>query len=533
MDRKLITLFCVCLLSFSLLFLRVGSISTDVALVEVGTDQSTYSLFFNNTRGGIYDCRFGELVGTSKDYLAAILPSPANFARISTQAALYPQTGVDSLLEKGKPFLLKSSSKELEIPQVTMFSIPKRNAQNQLAKHTLGYIDSSQNKGVCGVESAYDELLSKNSETSSITYTLGGLGKPIYGISPTVRLAPIRTDGVVLTIDKRIQKVVEQVGSAMIKKGAIVVMEPVTAKLRAVASFPDFDLENLGKAVKDEKNSPLLNRAYMPYSVGSTFKLVVAAAALESGISEDLEYNCVGRIKVGEVTFSCHKKSGHGMMNMQTALEVSCNPYFVNIGLMLEKQKLINMASDLSFGKSSEVGEGISTARGNLPTVAELYNPGAVANLSFGQGTLTATPIQLAQMISGIVNGGETRLATLVEGTTKNGKTLDQVYPPSYPIKAMSKLTASRLQEMLVGAAMAENQNSKPKYVTAGGKTSTAQTGKFEGEDEVLQCWFAGFYPEDKPKYVIVVLSEDADSGNQDGAPVFREIVNELTKPLT
>lgn len=533
MDKKLITLFCVCLLSFSLLFLRVGSISTDVELLEVGANQSTYSLSFNTTRGGIYDCRFGELVGTSQDYLAAILPSPANVMRVSNEAALYPQNGVDTLLAKGKPFMLKSTTKELEIPQVTMFSVPKRNSQNQLAKHVLGYIDSSANKGVSGVESAYDELLSKNSETSSITYTLNGLGKPIYGVAPSVSLAPIRTDGVVLTLDKRIQKVVEQVGGAMIKKGAIVVMEPSTGKLRAVASFPDFDLENLGEAVKDEANSPLLNRAFMPFSVGSTFKLAVAAAALESGISEDLSYNCVGRIKVGDVIFSCHKKSGHGVVNMQSALEVSCNPYFVNVGLMLEKQKLINMASDLSFGKPSEIGDGIYTAKGNLPTVAELFNPGAVANLSFGQGTLVATPVQLAQMISSIVNGGSTRQAALVEGTTKNGKTFDEIRPLSYPITAMSERTANRLSEMLVSAAMAPTQNSKPKYVTAGGKTSTAQTGNFKGESEILQCWFAGFYPGDKPQYVIVVLSEEADSGNQDAAPVFREIVNELTKPLS
>ncbi len=98
----------------------------------------------------------------------------------------------------------------------------------------------------------------------------------------------------------------------------------------------------------------------------------------------------------------------------------------------------------------------------------------------------------------------------------------------------MDKNIAKTLKEYMVHNVMdISGQNAKPYNTTAGGKTGTAQTGQMKGKEELLHGWFAGFYPADKPKYVIVVLAEDARSGNQDASPIFREIVDTLTAPIT
>ena len=146
-----------------------------------------------------------------------------------------------------------------------------------------------------------------------------------------------------------------------------------------------------------------------------------------------------------------------------------------------------------------------------------------------------ATPVQVARMMSSVVNGGATPEAVLVEGTTESGRMVDARTEIPAPVKAMSSEVAGILQEDLAACVMeGENQNAKPQYISAGGKTATAQTGRFhENGDEVLQGWFAGFFPAENPRYVVVVLCEDARSGNQDASPVFREIADRLCAPVT
>ena len=278
----------------------------------------------------------------------------------------------------------------------------------------------------------------------------------------------------------------------------------------------------------------MINRAFSAYNVGSTFKVVTAATALTEGISPARSYNCEGYIEVLTQVFKCHNLAGHGILDLGKALEESCNPYFIDLGLELDKERFVNMASDMSFGKPTLFAEGISSSSGTLPTVEELYNPAAVGNFAFGQGTLMATPVQIAQMMSCIVNGGGTPTASLIEGLTQDGKLLNQRYEVSSPIRAMEENIANRIQEYLVACVMeTPNQNAKPDYVTAGGKTGTAQTGQIkENGDELLQGWFAGFFPAAKPQYVAVVLSEDAKSGNQNASPAFRYIADSLYAPI-
>lgn len=534
MQKKLIIVFCIFLLIYSLLYLRIAAISFDENLSQVGTKQSSYTLSFNETRGQIYDCRFVPLVDDSYNYIAAVLPSPQNLTEIQSNMVLKKDDKFDSLLKSRKPFLTQAYLPTVNVPQVNVFTVPKRYEENQLAQHIIGYIDTTCNKGLTGIELAYNDFFTKQSKKSTISYKLNGLGEPLYGEKPDISLGNVRTDGVVLTIDKRIQKVCEQVGKEHIKKGAIVVMEPSTGKLKAVASFPNYDVNNVQAALKDDENSPLVNRAFCAYPVGSIFKLVTASTALSNGVSPHTTNYCNGKIKIGDVEFGCHEKNGHGNVDMREAMAVSCNPYFIHLSTLLNKKDFLNTASDFSFGKANELAPRMKTASGQIPTVDQIYNPGAFANLAFGQGLLTATPIQVGQMMSAIINDGELIQASIVEGFTQNGKTYSSQTKSTYPIKSIDKKVANQLKDYMIYALMdTPNQNAKPTYTTAGGKTGTAQTGQFNKEkEEILQGWFAGFYPADKPKYVIVVSIENARSGNQDASPIFKEIVDILTAPI-
>src|SRR5699024_9970702 len=132
------------------------------------------------------------------------------------------------------------------------------------------------------------------------------------------------------------------------------------------------------------------------------FKIAVAAAALDMGYSPEEVYECKGWIDVSGRPFNCHLLSGHGEITMKTAMVESCNTYFIHLGGQIGAQKTVEYAQNLSFGRRSDFGRGLFSAAGLLPKASELPNPADVANLSFGQGNLLATPVQLCQMVSAV-----------------------------------------------------------------------------------------------------------------------------------
>lgn len=533
MTRRTIISFSLIMACFSILFLRIASIATNSKLLETANRQSSYTLSFNTTRGMIYDTNMVPMVGEEQEYIASVLPLPENLNELSKTQDLFKTDSFDTHLEKAKPFLIKSKKKELNIPFVNVFSIPKRNSNNTLAPHIIGYVDQTKTNGVTGIEKAFNEELNKNSGQSTITYTVDGIRNTLFDEEANINYSRILYDGVVLTIDSNIQKIIEETGEKYIQKGAIVVMDPYNGELKGVASFPSYQVENLTAALDDEEKKPLINRAFYPYSVGSTFKIATTAAALTQNIPTSTIYPCYGKIKVKDVEFRCHSRYGHGKIDMKEAMEVSCNPYFIQLAMDFDKEYLLNMAKDLSFGKGTVLAPGISTHKGYIPSMNDLFNPAEVANLSFGQGILTATPVQVGQMLSAVLNEGNTISPVLVKGLTEDGKTIKPINEETSPIKAMSVKIASIIKSFLVSSVMeVKNQNARPQFVSAGGKTGTAQTGhNNENGEEILQGWFAGFLPAEQPEYVVVVLSEDSTSGNNNASPVFAEIADKITNP--
>ncbi len=239
----------------------------------------------------------------------------------------------------------------------------------------------------------------------------------------------------------------------------------------------------------------------------------------------DEPYLCTGHIQVEDQRYNCHKLSGHGQLTLESALEHSCNTYFIDLALDLSPNDLWRLANDMGFGKYTEFGDGMVSQSGVLPTVEDLSSKGELANFSFGQGELLATPVQIAQMMSTIANDGKTVTPNLVLGTTEDGILLNLYEVEDASVIAMPKEIADTVERYLVSGVMdSPNQNAKTEGFNTAGKTSTAQTGIIVDGVELNHGWFAGFFPAYVPEYTVVVVVENAKSGNVDASPIYKQI---------
>ena len=282
----------------------------------------------------------------------------------------------------------------------------------------------------------------------------------------------------------------------------------------------------MGKYLKDE-NSPLINRALTAYNFGSIFKLVTAAAALESGVSENFEYECKGFNEIEGNRFNCFGSRPHGIENMEQAVAYSCNGYFIELAKRIGAKSILNMAKKFKFGENINLAPGIFCCEGVLPPEESLEKLGILANFSFGQGKLTVTPLQVSGMINAIASGGVYSYPKLVYGLAdENMRILKN--ENKAPERIFSESTAEQLKRYMVSSIeYGTSTKGKPEKTNAAAKTSTAQTGiKNSDGSEVIQAWFAGFFPAENPKYSVVVLAEGGKGGGESCGPVFKEIID-------
>lgn len=530
MRNKILVSFCVMCVFATFLYIRLGFLATSDNLKQVAQNQGSYTLTLEDNRGQIYDANLNPFVNQATGYKALVAPTPENLKEILDIAQNPDAEDLQEKIKQGKPFIMDIKSTNVKSENIKILKANKRYTDNQLAPHIIGHLQNYGKDGATGIEYSYNEFLNKNREKTTLTYFLDGLGNMLKGSSPQISEKSQVSKGVVLTLDKGIQYISENIGKKYIEKGSIVIMEANTGNLKAVASFPTFSPNKLQNSIKDEINKPMINRALSPFSVGSTFKIVTAACALENGISKDKLYDCKGYIDVDGQLFHCYNKSIHGLVNMETAMIESCNTYFIDVAVNELKDKMLLTAADMSFGKSTELAPNFISSKGTLPTVESFYNPATISNFSFGQGDLLATPIQIAQMINSIINGGTTVNANLIEGFSMDGVTIIDKPVRQAGVNAISSQNANYIKDFLIKAVMdRNNQKAKPNTVAAGGKTATAQTGKFDKNGvEINQTWFGGFFPAENPQYVAVVLVENGELGNINAGPVFSEIADQV-----
>ena len=489
---------------------------------QAAQQQGRYVVRLPVSHGTIYDRNFEPLVNRSTEQIAVVNPTGE-----AVSAILPYLTEPDAFYEQlvyGTPFTCGVSTADIPSKDVFVFDVPVRNEEQPLAQHVIGY--TQDGKGVTGLEADFDSILRREKEQTTVTFEVDGTGGVLSGEAALVRNAAEAVEGVVTALDAGIQQICER-AAASLKKGCVIVLDADEGDILAMVSVPAYSLSNMEAALTSE-DSPLINRALYAYPVGSIFKLIPSASALESG-EEDFMYACTGTIKIGTQVFRCHDHSGHGMETLETALIHSCNPYFIAMSQKLSVRNLFETAAAWGFGREIELTDSMSASAGTMPTIPELQLPAEKANFCFGQGKLTASPLHVARMTCAIANGGILPEVRLVRGTTEDGKTVENEQKPEGE-RVMDAETAERLRRMMIAAAYGSSSfQGLPENTAVGAKTSTAQTGRYD-ENDVEYChgWITGFYPAHDPEYVVTVLAEDGGYGNEAAAPVFREIISEM-----
>lgn len=456
-----------------------NSYKVDKSYNSVTLDIST--LFTN-----IYS-RNGELLNNnSKSVYAIIKPNERAMSELKLLYSNEQAKAITDELKSGYPVILPVEN-YAKTKYIRLVEAVRENDDNMLCRHLI-------DKSCAGLEKYTDKKIG----TLSVNYNVDALGRVLDGDNGRIiNKNYYSKDGITISIDENIQRITEKSAQSL-DKGSVVVLDTKTSQILAAVSL----------------GGDYLNRSLSPYAVGSIFKLVVAACALENNINPS--FTCKSKIKVGDTTFHCQNKHKHGKQHIKQALANSCNCYFVNLALKIGRDKLYNFAKSLGFGEYFNLyNNTFPVSSASFTTMEELKSDGQLALLGFGQGKLTDTPAHFASVVAAISNGGYYNSPTL---NIKNSAS-NQVIS--------SKTCATLRKYMKYVVDSGTGFNAQYKSQTAG-KTATAQSGIYIDGKEQLNTWFVGFYPYDNPKYLIVVMREGGKSGADDCCPVFRTLVENL-----
>lgn len=487
----------------------------------VSTNPSLRVREIDKSRGFIYDCNLKPLVNTDYSYTFIIKPGNKTVNMLSEKGFSNESNG----LKKGKITFVQSDNKNelYESDAVKRLSIFKRYSEST-ALHIVGYTDYTEN-GVCGIEKYYNKYLNECGAPLSVAYTADANGRLLTAEKIEIRNSDYYTDeGIVLTIDKDIQLIAENaLKNNNIAKGAVIVLDSESSAILACASTPTYDRSNLDEYLNND-DAPFLNRGFSAYPVGSVFKLVTAVSALENNITLP-SYNCTGKTEKSGTVFNCNKTEGHGTIALPKAVSHSCNTYFIELGTITGAKKLLHTAEAAGFGKSTDLGNGYFTDAGVLPQTTDLNSDAAVGNFAFGQGKLTATPLQIAGFLNVLANGGIYKEPYLIKGyVNEEGAYYPEAYEKSYRIFKESSCKEVK-NAMLNTVKDGTGALAFSSLFDSCSKTATAQSGQYDEDGhEIKICWFTGFFPVENPKYTICVIKENGVSGGVDCAPVFKEI---------
>jgi len=401
-----------------------------------------------------------------------------------------------------------------------------RYTEDSIAKHVVGYIGKTDKLGNMGIEKSMNSYL-EGRGSDSIAAVVDSSKNIIRGLGFRKVEAP--KDGVnysmKLTLDYHIQSIIEKALEDNDIQGSIVVLDVKNGDILGMVSKPDFDQSNVEKYMKSSGNE-LINQSVWQFDLGSIFKTVVAAAAIEEKmVNSDEKYKCEGYIDVGSKRIKCstYKSHENREIDMKEAFALSCNTAYIKIGTRIGAENILEMAEKLGFGQKLCFTIPEEKA-GYLPTAQE----DGIGNISIGQGKIQVTPLQVTSMMATIANNGIRNDPQLVEALiTDKGLTVKKL-ERSRPQIVLNPTTSKLLKDMLheVTLTGTGKQANMEEYGGSSGKTSSAQTGIDDGE--VVQGWFTGFVPYAKPKYAITVFIYNGQSGGGAAAPIFKEVATEI-----
>ncbi len=518
---RTVAMFFVLMLGAFLGAVRIIQIISDVKYTEAATNQSTSAIELYDVRGNIYDTNMVPLTNIVSRDMTVFLPTPSGIEALINLVDKDVQVYPLSRLYSKRAVLVDCVGDGS--PGTVSVSVPQRYSGDNLASHLIGYLNA-EGRGVSGIEKGCDDLL-YTGNSAVLRYSISAAGD-MLGVEPKIELNNSGVGGVVLTVDSRIQQIAEN-QLKKVSSGAVFITE-TGGEIRAVASAPSFNQRTPYLSLQED-NSPFLNRALTNYSVGSVFKILTAAAALDSGVTPGTTYNCTGKTVINGVTLFCHEKNGHGEINMQTAVAQSCNCYFYNLATDVGAEKVYAVAEKCGFEGEQNIGAGLVVPRGTLPDKKRLIDSSAaLANLAIGQGELLLSPAAVSTLYMAVVNNGVAASPFVLKGSIpQNGQ--GNVENAGRTTEIMSERAANIIKGFLINALRAGTGTAAySEGLVSGGKTATAQTGqKVEGREK-NNGWFCGFFEKGEKTYTVVIMIEDCDVQTVSCAEMFKEICEQI-----
>ena len=511
-------------------------------------------------RGTLLD-REGRALAQSREALRAVInpinARPENLDRIATGLGLVPADLVGRLQSAAEFGDSKHIplAEDMTVAEVAFLQAHRREfreidlidgtrrqySESGVAAHAIGYVGeisrSELNRrefllhnfgaqiGKIGVERQYNEWLT--GEDGTVQFLVDSHGR---------RLRTLRTQSprpgrdLTLTVDLDLQAVSELgLGG---RKGAVVALDPRNGEILVMASSPIFDPNSFAvgmsarewRAINEDPHFPLLNRTIQgTWAMGSVFKPIHGLAGLEAGFAgDDFKVHCPGGLQFGGRYFRCHKRGGHGTVDLVRAIAVSCDVYFYRLGARLGIESLARYARMAGLGAKTgvdlpeELPGLVPSIRWKVLNTLQPWHPGETIVVSIGQGAMSVTPLQAAHAIGGLALGGEWHRPHIV--SHRQRAAMDRA---SRPAASRTRRIDPRHLEVLregmwtvVNGAGTGGQ-ARLKGIDVCGKTGTSQRVSNElrlrakREDFEDDAWFVGLAPCESPEIVVAVLLEN------------------------
>jgi penicillin-binding protein 2 len=393
--------------------------------------------------------------------------------------------------------------------------------------------------GQWGIEKLYDKSLRGSAGKRIIE--VDAVGREIRLLYET---QPSKGSDLVLSIDIALQKEAEKAFDG--RAGALVALKPGTGEVLGLVSSPSYDPNKFAQGINyadwrslsENRRLPMLNRAIQSqYPPGSTFKIITAIAALESGAVDDASrVDCRGSISYGKWHFGCWRKTGHNAVSIRRALVESCDVFFYEAGKRTGFDKVQEYALMFGLGQETGIALGkekkglIPDSKWKIETKKAPWFLGETFINSIGQGYVTATPVQLAVMMAAVANNGYVYRPLILRDT-----------PPSLVRKvAVKPETLDIIKDALTGVVNEQGGTggaARSAMTTVGGKTGTAQVVGIRKDSKYLpekfrdHAWFVAFAPSDKPEIALSVFVEHGGHGGSAAAPIAKKAIEAYLLP--
>lgn len=433
---------------------------------------------------------------------------------------------------------------------VNIIAVPQRvYPEGELGAQALGFVNDEGN-GQYGIEGALNKRLKGSEGVLKATTDVNGVPLSVDDRN-SVAKPPKNGDDLVLTIDRNIQAKAEEALKVGLErsratKGSIIVLDPNTGAIKAMANLPTYDPSKYYD-VKDDAYEKFQNRIVSsPYEAGSVIKTLTMATGINEGVvNKDSQFKNTGTVTVADATIKNVEQDVNGTRSMTDVLKYSLNTGVVYVlsqlgGGSINEQARTKLydyfAGKYGFGTQTGIEQSGEVEGTIFRPNAEQGNNVRYSNMAFGQG-MDVTMTQVASAFSSVINGGNYYKPHLVEGVLKDDGSISSDKPSPVRSGVVNQSTSDQLIEMTrtaLNTSSAVNKLVKPGY-NVGGKTGTSQTidiktGKYSDSNTIGS--YLGFGGDTKPRYVIMVRVDDSKIGGYDGsaaaAPIFGDVSNWL-----